>query len=160
MSNESFVKGDFKKLEKILQSLKSGYYVDIGILENSSYPDGENVAYIGGVHEFGTDIAGRGNKTVIPKRSFIRMPLEKKSAEITKLVEKNLQKNLAKGDIEQIFKEVGIACEIQIQQAFETSGFGTWESNKDSTVAKKGSSKPLIDTGVLRKSITWKVGKK
>jgi len=30
-----------------------------------------------------------------------------------------------------------------------------WEPNAPSTVAQKGSSRPLIDTGELRRSITW-----
>lgn len=156
MSN--FVEADLGKLNKLLKELKSGYFVDVGILEGNTMENGETVAYIGAVHEFGTDKAGRGNNTVIPERSFIKMPIEEKSKEIQKDVELNLAKNLVDGNIKQIFNELGVACDIQIQAAFDSGGFGQWEALKDSTIINKGSNAILIDNGLLRKSISYQVG--
>lgn len=154
------VTGDFSKLEKLIENLEGDYYVDIGILgeNNKSVEGGLTLAGIGAVHEFGTDRAGRGNKTVIPERSFIRMPLETGQTDIENAVEPKLQKLLADGDIEGIFKLIGIAGEARIQEAFETAGFGEWDPNAESTIRQKGSDSPLIDQGPLRQSITSKVG--
>jgi phage gpG-like protein len=157
---DSTISGDFSKLDKLVKNLKSNYYVDIGILgAQSSTEGGLTIAGIGAVHEFGTDKAGRGNKTKIPERSFIRMPLEVKQSEITKAVEKRLEQLLGEGDIEGIFRLIGIAGEAQIQEAFDSQGFGNWEPNAESTATQKGSATPLIDDGTLRKSITSKTGK-
>ena len=154
------VTGDFSKLEKLIENLEGNHYVDIGILgeSNQSVEGGYTLAGIGAVHEFGTDRAGRGNKTVIPERSFIRMPLETGQPDIEKAVSPKLQKLIGKGDIEGIFKLIGIAGEARIQEAFETAGFGTWDPNADSTIERKKSDSPLIDTGAMRQAITSKVG--
>lgn len=157
--SESYVKGDFSKLEKLVKALGTKKYVDIGVLEGIIHPNGKvTIAFIGAVNELGTDKAGRGNKTVIPARSFIKMPLETKSKEITKDVEKDFEKNLGNGDVDKILSRLGAACEKQIQLAFESGGFGTWDPNAESTIAAKKSSKPLIDIGALRKAISWQVG--
>lgn len=156
------VRGDFSRLEKLVENLGKDYYVDIGILGESGSTDqgGITLAGIGAVHEFGTDKAGRGNNTKIPERSFLRMPLETGQKEIEKSLEPQIEKLLGEGDIEGIFKLIGIAGETRIQEAFESGGFGTWEALKESTIERKGSDAILIDTGALRQSITSKVGGK
>lgn len=157
---DSIIEGDFSQLEKLVENLGKNHYVDIGILgeSNKTVEGGLTLAGIGAVHEFGTDRAGRGNKTVIPERSFIRMPLETGQNEIEKAVEPKIKELLAKGDIKGIFKLIGIAGEARIQEAFESGGFGEWEPNADSTIKQKGSDSPLIDEGDLRQAITSKVG--
>lgn len=173
-SGDSVVNGDFSKLEKLVKNLSKKYYVDIGILgeSNKSEGGGLTTAGIGAVNEFGTDKAGRGKKTVIPERSFIRMPLETGQEDIEKALEPKIEKMLEDGDIEGIFKLIGIAGEARIQEAFDTAGFGEWPPNSPVTIEGstpdkegnqfikgKGSDSPLIDDGTLRKSITSKVGK-
>jgi hypothetical protein len=100
------------------------------------------------------------------------MPLQTGQEEIEKQVEINFQKNLENGNIKQIFKEIGIAGENRIQEAFDTGGFGTWQENAEITihggwmlrygkmffVKGKESETPLVDTGALAQSITSKVG--
>jgi phage gpG-like protein len=154
------VSGDFSKLEKLIENLDKNYYVDIGILgeSNETLEGNITLAGIGAVHEFGTDRAGRGNKTVIPERSFIREPLETGQEQIESEVNKNFKKNVGEGNIKQIFTDIGIAGEARIQEAFETEGFGEWEPNAESTIARKKSDSPLIDTGAMRRAITSKVG--
>lgn len=53
-------------------------------------------------------------------------------------------------------KEVGQHLEDETKRTFDISGPG-WAPNKPSTVEKKGSSKPLIDTGGLRGGIKHKL---
>lgn len=45
-----------------------------------------------------------------------------------------------------------------VVEMFETSGHGKWPPNKPSTIAKKGSSKPMIDTGAMMGSIRAESG--
>ncbi len=159
-NGDSIVTGDFSRLEKLIENLEEGHYVDIGILgeSNQSVEGGYTLAGIGAVQEFGTDRAGRGNSVTIPERSFIRMPLETGQEDIEKAVEPELQKLLEDDDIEGIFKLIGIAGEARIQEAFESTGFGEWDPNAESTIRQKGSDSPLIDQGDLRQAITSKVG--
>lgn len=154
----SKITGDFSKLNKLVENLGKQYYVDVGILGNEVTDEGITIAGIGAVHEFGTDEAGSNNDIVIPERSFIRMPLEEKGEEIEKDVGKGYEEKIANGNVKGIFKDIGIAAERQIQEAFESGGFGTWPELQQSTIDAKGSSAILIDDGTLRKAITSQVG--
>jgi hypothetical protein len=183
-TENSEVSGDFSKLEKLIENLGKKHFVDIGILGEGGKTEkgGITLAGIGAVQEFGTNKAGRGRKTTISERSFIRTPLETGQEDIEKAVEPRLEKLLEDGDIEGIFKLIGIAGEARIQEAFETEGFGEWAPNSDITIhgsnypliqkgkqltqkqianefiKGKDSAVPLINTGALRQSITSKVG--
>lgn len=160
---QSEITGDFSGLEKLLKSLKSDHSVDIGVFKDAKAPDGQSVAEYGAYNEFGSvSVPNRP-----PKRSFIRMPLEAKQGEISEYAEKHARQHLEAGKVEAIFEDIGIAGQAKIQEAFDTQGFGTWAPNAESTIehktvnGKKGD-KPLIDTGLLRKSVTFRVlgGKK
>jgi len=159
-SGNSEVSGDFSKLEKLIENLEKKHFVDIGILGSAGSTESGKItlAGLGAVHEFGTDRAGRGNTTVIPSRSFIRMPLETGQDDIEKAVQPRLQPLLEMSNINGIFELIGIAGEARIQEAFETGGFGTWEDIKESTKKEKGSDAILIDQGPLRQGITSRVG--
>jgi hypothetical protein len=152
---DSYIEADFSALDKLVENLGKKHYVDVGILgENAGKTDegGATIGMIGAVQEFGK-LDGK-----IPKRSFILMPLQTHQSEIQKQVEPRMQKHMETGDIKGIFTDIGIAAEGVIQDAFDTRGFGTWKSNAESTIEQKGSDSPNIDKGLLRKSISSKVG--
>ena len=157
---ESEIRGDFDKLEELVKNLGRKFYVDVGVLgeNNETEEGGITIAGIAAVHEFGTDRAGRGNTTVIPERSVIRGTLEKRGGAIVKEVDKHFEESLENGDVRQIFVELGLAAEAQIQEAFDTGGFGDWEPLADSTIERKKSDSILIDDGTLRKAYTSRVG--
>ena len=159
-SGDSVVTGDFSRLEKLVENLGKKHFVDIGILGKAGYTErgGITLAGIGAVHEFGTDKAGRGRKTVIPERSFIRMPLETGQEDIEKKIDTRFQELMENADIKGIFELIGIAGEARIQEAFETGGFGSWVDIKEATKKAKGSDAILIDQGPLRQGITSRVG--
>lgn len=129
--------------------------VKIGILGSTdARDDGEPLgnAGIGVVQEYGSITNN------IPARSFLRMPLEMKKDQLNAVFEKTSVKEiLLKGDIKGAFKKLGVEAEAIIDDAFKSGGFGTWPKNAPSTVAQKKSSKPLIDTSELRRSITSQV---
>jgi phage gpG-like protein len=85
------------------------------------------------------------------------MPLRIMSKHIMEETAEGADKLLRDGNVKMVLTRMGIACEKAIQEAFRSSGFGTWRENAPSTIQRKGSSAPLIDTGQLRRSITSKV---
>lgn len=149
-NNVAEVHGDFSQLENLISKLKEKHYTDVGVFSTAKTSDGQQVAEYGAYNEFGSYT----RPDHPPKRSFIRMPIQTKQNEISKYVEKHEKGHIEKGDVKGIFEDIGIACESQIQSAFDTQGFGTWKPNAESTIEQKGSSAPLIDDGTLRKSIT------
>jgi hypothetical protein len=159
-NGDSEVRGDFSRLDKLVEELGKKHYVDIGILgeSNETVEGGKTLAGIGAVHEFGTDKAGRGNSVTIPERSFIRMPLQTGQEAFARKIDPKVQGFVEQGDIKGIFKLIGAAGEGRIQEAFDTRGFGQWPPNAPSTIKAKGSDSPLINDGDLKKAIMFKVG--
>lgn len=151
---QSEITGDFSQLEKLIKGLKEKHSVDIGVFKDAKAPDGMQVAEYGAYNEFGSlTVPNRP-----PKRSFIRMPLEAKQGEIARYAEGRARKHVEEGDIKAIFEDIGIAGQAKIQEAFDTAGWGAWPPNADSTIARKrGGDEPLIDSGLLRKSVTYEV---
>ena len=97
----------------------------------------------------------------IPARSFLRMPMEEKMPEELEKIGGNriFKKIMKKGALETL-REIGMIAEGQIDKAFKSSGFGTWAPNSPYTQWLKKSSRPLIDTGKLRRAVTSVVEKK
>jgi phage gpG-like protein len=148
---------DFSGLEKLLKNLKKTIYVDIGILGSGKVSEsGESVVEYGAQHEFGV-ISKR-----LPERSFIRLGLRMRQKQIMAAAQKAFTENPE--DIKGLFTTIGIEGENAIKEAFQTSGFGTWAPlSENYKIRPSGqsvdeSSKPLLDTGALRNSITSKVG--
>ena len=140
----------WKGLEKTLKNDK--YFTRVGILgsEASKQHDGtkKTNAEIGAIHELGL-VAG------IPQRSFLKMPLELKLFEKIKSEKDNFYAALKSGKIVNWFAAVGWWCEEIIHNAFESSGFGSWEANAESTLKRKApETKPLIHTRQLKNSIS------
>lgn len=143
------VKADFKNLNKFIKSMHTKYVVDVGIMGNKASRKSDELtnAEIGAIHEFGTN--------QIPPRSFLRMPLRLKSSDIlAKVRDAGALKKLGSGNVVQVLKDLGVACEGAILEAFGSAGFGHWAPNAPSTIAQKHSDAPLIDTGQLRRSIS------
>jgi phage gpG-like protein len=104
---------------------------------------------VAAIHEFGAPAGG------IPQRSFIRGTVDDKAAEIRALQQAQAQRIL-RGDVDTptALEQVGVKVAGWVQQRIAQ---GIEPPNAASTVERKGSSKPLVDTGQLRSSITSKV---
>jgi hypothetical protein len=108
------------------------------------------VLEVGIWHEYGTRF--------VPMRSFLRAPFIEKQAEIKRAIDAQFKLVLEKGlDIEVALGRVGLVARNISVGAFKTQGYGTWQDIADATKKAKGSSGILIDTGLLRNSITWVV---
>ena len=147
------IKINIKGLQGLEKNLiKNKKAIKVGILGGkNNRQDGLSNATIGAIQEFGSE-----NKK-IPARSFLKMPIMEKQREIGKFSEKALKNALKTQNINIAFGQIGLFCVGIIQNAFDTKGFGKWKPNAPFTIKKKKSSSPLIDTGELRKSVTYDV---
>ena len=151
------VRSNLKGLDQLKANLNTNLVAKVGIFsDNNSREDGElSNSEIGARHEFG--VLGEG----LPRRSFLRDPIELKRKQLLKTVERIIKANIAKKDAPRLILElVGIAGEAIVQEAFETGGFGTWAPLSDITIANKKSSSILIDTSQLRGAVISKVEKR
>lgn len=174
LPNGGFVKVDLDKLVRIKDQLNKQYITRVGIIgsktnrlvveENETHAQykkrvNDNLksghplegaeltnAEIGYVHEFGI---GK-----MPRRSFLEMPLNLKIPDYYKTLGDKFLKAINEGNIRKMYVDLGIKAEGIIQDAFSSSGYGNWQANAPETIEKKGSSRPLIDTAQLRKSIS------
>lgn len=115
------------------------------------YPDGVPVVLVAAVNTFGSSSRG------IPSRPFMQQSAEPAvvaTAPVAAAMVKAV--NRGKATIEDALKEMGPYA----QGAFQTTITDyPWLPNAPSTIAAKGSAKPLIDTSLMRGSITWIVRK-
>lgn len=117
----------------------SGKPIDVGLTN----------ADIGAIHEFGS-----GN---IPRRSFLQFPLETYIGKWIRANKDRYYEMMTKGNLKKFYEAMGLEAEKIVNEAFTTSGYGTWAPNAPLTVKLKGSAMPLINTGQLRASISSKV---
>ncbi len=125
-----------------LESAKAkGAYVGIPAESDESVEDGEefNLASLAAVLEFGNER--------IPSRPFLRQTLAENKEKYTALFIQLFGQGIA---IEQIYQQIALMAQGDVQLNIDK---GNWVANAQSTIKRKKSSKPLIDTGRLRQSI-------
>ena len=133
------IKAQFPKIDKAV--------VKTGIQSNAGENEGVSIAEYAAFNEFGT--------RTIPERPFMRKTFDDNLANYNKLIERLFKGMLGgKLDSKMAFKILGQQTEDDMKNTIMT---GNFKSNADSTVAKKGSSRPLIDTGTMRNSIRYEV---
>lgn len=149
------VKIDTKGFDILKDSLQKNIKTRVGILgeDASKKEEGSNytLSEIGAVHEFGSI------KRNIPKRSFLKMPLELKVFDWVKENAWKYKELLEKNKVENWYDSLGLIAQTIIQRAFTTRGFGKWAPNSEKTIKMKGSDMPLINTSTMRRSISYKV---
>lgn len=141
-------------------------YVDIGIFEDEEYEEsGEQLLDVAATHELGV---GK-----IPKRSFLEYPIRHKTQSLVNSMKRH------KGsfrDSKAVYDRLGRAALYRVQEAFRTKGFGSWRPLNQQTIKNKRKKKqmragqisqkwrrnnepenPLIDTGLLRRRIKYRV---
>lgn len=107
---------------------------------------GNTVAEIASIHEFGLGV---------PRRSFIRDYVDENEVTIRKW-ERAAGVNIMKGKwgTEQAMELLGLQLVDDIKE-----WFNTLRPLAEETIRRKGSSKPLVNTGQLKSSITHEVDK-
>ncbi len=145
--NVSSGQGVQNYLRNLERRLNSGKEVLVGLPASAGmHPDaGQSMAAIGAIHEFGS---GK-----IPERSFLRVPLRKGQDELKKVFVRLMPK-VVSGELTmmQALESVGAKAASIPQEAIAA---GIAPANSPVTIARKGSSRPLIDTGAMRQAITY-----
>lgn len=122
--------------------------------DGKSRKDSEGItnAELGVIHEFGAPERG------IPERSFMRSTASEERENLGRLskvqIAECLEGNTSPHDV---FATIGAYLQGKIVDKITD---GEFKPNNENTVKRKGSSKPLIDTGQLRASITYEVREK
>lgn len=141
----------------ILKRIRADYpSVKAGVLASSpeatANRDGVSNVQLALIHEYGAPARN------IPERSFVRSTFTLMRAKYVEKVKAYLVKGVYSG--KRTYLEflglIGLRMAADMKARFTDSSNG-WPANAPSTIAAKGSSKPLIDTGALRASISHQV---
>ena len=154
---------DLNKEVKTLQNKLNpkGEYAKVGIPENSGnakkrkgksvVDSGTPLVLVGAVHEFGIGV---------PMRSFLRVPLKDNQSKIAKIATLGAKKVAdGSGKIKGVLKAMG---EVGVSISKESFSVNDWQPLKDPTRGgknKDGDAIPLVDTGTLKRSITYQIDK-
>lgn len=137
-------------LQRMIDAGKPKVYIGVPSSKNPTHKDsGLNMATLLAIHSLGAPSRG------IPQRDAIRPPLMQNSRKYTELMAQGFANAFVNAtDPREVYEKIGLVASNDVKQYFVEGNF-TPLSQK--TIDRKGSSKPLIDTGELRNSITWEV---
>ncbi|MHB8735968.1 MAG: hypothetical protein ACYC6M_11775 [Terriglobales bacterium] len=103
---------------------------------------------VGAVHEFGAP------SRHIPQRSFLRATVDASHEPCERMLRRAAGEVIDGHTVTQAMERVGLQVQGLVQRRIAQ---GIPPPNDPKTIKRKGSSKPLIDTGQLRQSITFRV---
>ena len=135
--------------------LLDGKAVRIGFFAGRHFNAGRDgktrdVAFYAAINELGTP--------KIPSRPFLRMSADdldgKDGDEIASYGSEYLQ---GSGSADDVFTRIGKLCVNLIKRTINT---GNFVPNAPSTIRRKHSDKPLIDTGTMLRSVEYEIGGK
>ena len=131
-------------LDAVLQKLRLQFgRVEVGFFVGTKYKTGKDVTTVARNNDQGTKR--------IPERPFM-IPAGNKAANKTINITVN---SIAGGmDEQQALSKAGIMLKNAIQREITNL---KEPPNAESTILKKGSSNPLIDTGLMRSKVEWKL---
>lgn len=136
-------------LQGIQNAAKAEVLVGVPASENRPHEgSGITMAQLASIHEFGAPSAG------IPERSFLRSAIIEGQEGISNLISQGVSVYLRDGkqiDL-QFYDRIGLYASNLVKDKIVR---GPFVPLKEATIERKGSSKPLVDTGALRQSITW-----
>jgi hypothetical protein len=137
----------FKAAMAVLaKKLNAKQTLRVGFLENATYPNGTPVALIAMIQDFGAPSRG------IPPRPFFRNMVWKNEGSWPPALSKVLKST--NYDVDKSLRLMGELIAGQLRQSIiETNS----PPLSPRTVARKGSSKPLVDTGHMLQSVDYDV---
>lgn len=143
------ITSDGKRFEKMLKEL-ADKEVRIGFQRGENTDeDGVDICDIAAFNELGTANS--------PSRPFLRKSVDENESAINAFL-KDVKKDICDGvPAEQILKKIGLFQQDLIQEKITE---GQFTPNAPATIKKKGSDKPLIDTGRMRQSVNYVIQKK
>jgi hypothetical protein len=90
----------------------------------------------------------------VPARPIIEPAIEHAKEDLADLLKDAALVAMDGGDAQDELKKTGIEAQNRVKEWFTSSENG-WAPNAASTIKRKGSDKPLVDTEALRSSITY-----
>lgn len=139
-------------LERFRDIGKPKVYIGVPASKNGMHEGGINMATLLAVHVLGAPSRG------IPQRDPLRPPLIANAQRYSDLLAIGLKNSLANGtDPKLVYEKIGIVATNDVKDYFIT---GNFKALSEKTIKAKGSSKPLLDTGELRNSISYEVRNK
>lgn len=138
-----------KKLDALLKNAFKGHIkaVETGFFDNAKYEDGTPVAGVAAAHEFGD-----GN---LPERPFFRQANGKVKDKLLNVLKSGIEPETMAVD-PMLAERIGAMHAGEVQRSITEL---TAPALASQTIAKKGSSNPLVDAGFMRASVTHKVKK-
>ena len=137
-----------EKWEKLVRDAKRQrpFRLTVGIFRTAKYPDGTSVAAVAAEHEFGVGV---------PERPFMRLAIKELETgpKFPALIKSVVPRSTLLPDA-RAMEKVGQFVQGEVQRSILDL---RTPPNAPSTIARKGSSNPLIDTGVMRQSVTYRV---
>ena len=130
-------------LENELKGLIKNKNLEVGFFEVSKYENGVYVASVASFNEYGT--------AKIPPRPFFRNAVAKNSKKWNDILTNELRNSV---DVELAYHRVGEVAKGDIVESIMQTNT---PPNSPLTIAKKRSSKPLVDTSFMRSSVNYKV---
>lgn len=146
---------DMSEFKRYVRDVNEAY-AEVGVLGAAKGKKVETIAEYGAVHEFGSISHN------LPRRSFIKDPLEKHLGEEILSIKETLLKNLEAGNIKKAVGILGMKGVEIVKKSFQTSNDGEWPELSQATIdampeKRRKGWKILVDTGALQSSIKSKV---
>ena len=143
-----------QELQRALSEMRNGSFVTVGIHEDTcNHPDaGISNAQLGALLNFGDDMNTlNGMSAPIPPRPWLIPGVESGTLDIIDTLKSGFESG---APLNQTLEQVG-AVAAGAAQVYMTELRDP--PNAAYTIEQKGSDNPLIDTGALRASVTYKV---
>lgn len=144
------VNGGIKSLSKRSKNIR----VKVGIIEGTGVHPNSNGALISEIawwNEFGVHTR---SGVVVPARPFLRTTFIKMKNEYKSIIARLMSDVLlGKIEIKEATSILGMKGQSDVRNTIDRT---TTPENSDYTKEKKRSSHPLIDTGLMKQSVSWK----
>lgn len=137
----------FRELDQLGEMI-----VNIGFQHGkaSEKKTGADICDVAAFNEFGTEN--------MPSRPFLRDSVYDNEDMITNFLQAQVVEIIRNGKTaEQVLNEIGVFQKSLVQDTIEE---GHFEPNALSTIRRKGSDHPLIDTGTMKNSVNYVIKKK
>lgn len=129
----------FQELEKL-----KNIEVVVGFQDGEEYEDGTSLVNVAAYNELGTSKS--------PSRPFMRQSFENHEDKLQKACD-HVNERINRGEpAQQALQELGVFLKGLVQEEIVE---GEFVPNAPSTIKRKGSEKPLIDTGTMRQSVNF-----
>lgn len=147
-------KGDVS-LQALIDNLNSKV-VKVGYFAHSHYPDGTPVAYVAAIHEHGSP----SNK--IPPRPTLHPAMTKAQGELRAAMLAGVQQSLKSGNLDAGLDTVGLVAQSKIRAAISELASPALQQGTIQARARRhskglASDKPLVDTGLMLRSVEYAV---